>query len=123
MSNVTRILAQMESGDPLAAEELLPLVYQELRKLAAARLSREKPGQTLQPTVLPRRPPRRNGRGHSTALDGLEERWPEKSKLVKMRYFAGMTILEAAEAMGISHATAERYWTFARAWLHSQLKN
>jgi RNA polymerase sigma factor (sigma-70 family) len=55
------------------------------------------------------------------ALNRLEERWPEKAKLVKLRYFAGMTISEAAQAMEISHATAERHWTFARAWLHSQL--
>jgi RNA polymerase sigma factor (TIGR02999 family) len=184
MSNVTRILSQMESGDPSAAEKLLPLVYQELRKLAAARLSRERPGETLQPTVLVHeaymrlvdvaQPQHWNGRGHffaaaaeamrrilienarrkqserhgggrrrldldavnpgtqardeellalDEALARLEERWPEKATLVKLRYFAGMTIPEAAQAMGVSHATAERYWTFARAWLHAQLQN
>jgi len=182
MSDVTRILSQIESGDPAAAEKLLPLVYQELRKLAAAKLSRETPGQTLQPTVLVHEAYLRlvdvpaaqqwNGRGHffaaaaeamrrilienvrrkrserhggnrqrlsldvvnpasdtrdeellalDEALGRLEQRWPEKAKLVKLRYFAGMTIPEAARAMGISHATAERHWTFARAWLHAQL--
>ena len=53
----------------------------------------------------------------------LEELWPEKAKLVKLRYFAGLTILEASEALGVSHATAERHWTFARAWLYSQLRD
>jgi DNA-directed RNA polymerase specialized sigma24 family protein len=56
------------------------------------------------------------------ALTRLEEQWPEKAKLVKLRYFAGLTIPEASGAMGVSTATAERYWRFARAWLHSQLK-
>jgi len=176
MSEVTRILSQIESGDPTAAEQLLPLVYQELRKLASAKLAKENPGQTLQPTVLVHEAyvrlvdvdesQRWNGRGHffaaaaeamrrilienarrkqserhgggrrrldlealkpgtevrdeellalDEALSRLDERWPEKAKLVELRYFAGMTIPEAALAMGISHATAERYWTFARA--------
>jgi RNA polymerase sigma factor (TIGR02999 family) len=184
MNDVTRILTAIERGDRAAADELLPLVYQELRKLAAAKLSNEKPGQTLQPTVLVHEaylrlvdvdePQEWNGRGHffaaaaeamrrilvenarrkqsqrhgggrrrleldavspateardeellalDEALGKLDERWPEKAKLVKLRYFAGMTIPEAAKAMGISHATAERHWTFARAWLHSQLKS
>ncbi len=57
------------------------------------------------------------------ALSRLEDRWPDKAKLVKLRYFAGMTIPEAAAALGISHATAERHWTFAKAWLHAQLAN
>ncbi len=184
MSDVTRILTAIENGDPAAADELLPLVYIELRKLAAAKLSHEKPGQTLQPTVLVHEAFVRlvegehsaqwNGRGHFfsaaaeamrrilvenarrkqslkrggglrrvdldsahamtesrqeelIALDEvltlLEERWPDKAKLVKLRYFAGLTIPEVAEAMKISVATAERHWTFARAWLHSQLQN
>jgi len=182
MSDVTRILLQIESGDPATAEQLLPLVYQELRKLAAAKLSKETPGQTLQPTVLVHEAYLRlvdvdesrgwNGRGHffaaaaeamrriliesarrkqserhgggrrrldldalnpggevrdeellalDEALSRLHERWPEKAELVKLRYFAGMTIPEAAQLLGISHATAERHWTFARAWLHAQL--
>jgi len=183
MTDVTRILSQIESGDPAAASQLLPLVYQELRKLAAAKLSKETPGQTLQPTVLVheaylrlvdvdesqhwhgrghffaaaaeamrrilienarRKQSKRNGGGRrrldldalnpgsldrdeellalDEALTRLDERWPEKAKLVELRYFAGMTIPEAALAMGISHATAERYWTFARAWLYAQLQ-
>jgi RNA polymerase sigma factor (TIGR02999 family) len=182
MNDVTQILSAMERGDPAASEQLLPLVYQELRKLAAAKLSNEKPGQTIQPTVLVHEAYVRlvdgdasrqwNGRGHffaaaaeamrrilienarrkqserkgggrkrldldavnptsevrdeellalDEALSRLEDRWPEKAKLVKLRYFAGMTIPEAAQALGVSHATAERHWTFARAWLHSQL--
>jgi RNA polymerase sigma factor (TIGR02999 family) len=184
MNDVTRILSQIESGDPLAAEKLLPLVYDELRKLAAAKLAREKPGQTLQPTVLVHEAYVRlidtdqtqewNGRGHffaaaaeamrrilienvrrknsrkragvfervdldlipdtatsghsdllalDEALTDFEQKWPGQSKLVKLRYFAGLTIPEAAQAIGISTATAERHWRFARAWLHSRLKS
>ncbi len=183
MNDVTRILSGIEQGDPTAADKLLPLVYDELRRLAAAKMAREKPGQTLQPTVLVHEAYLRlvdvdktqkwNGRGHffgaaaeamrrilvenarrkqsakhggggrrisldeanpaestrddllavDEALSRLEELWPEKAKLVKLRYFAGLTILEASEALGVSHATAERHWTFARAWLYSQLRN
>jgi RNA polymerase sigma factor (TIGR02999 family) len=184
MSDVTRILSSIEHGDPHAAEALLPLVYDELRRLAAAKLAHEPPGQTVQPTVLVHEAylrlvdvdatPQWNGRGHffaaaaeamrrilienarrkrtlrhggdrlrvdldtvqphtrdrddellavDEALRRLEQRWPDKAQLVKLRYFAGMTIPEAAEALGISHATAERHWTFARAWLHAQLQN
>ncbi len=182
MSDVTRILREMEHGDSAAAEALLPLVYQELRKLAAAKLSQEQAGQTLQPTALVHEayvrlvdggaPPEWNGRGHffaaaaeamrrilvdkarrkqsqkhgggwkredldaakvvsedrseallelDEALTELHDRWPEKDKLVKLRYFAGLTIPEAAQALKVSVATAERHWTFARAWLHSRL--
>lgn len=184
MSDVTRILSAIESGDEQASDKLLPLVYQELRKLAAAKLSNEKPGQTLQPTMLVHeayvrlvdveQPQQWNGRGHffgaaaeamrrilvekarrkesqkhggqmqrveldvaaaaienpvddllalDEALTRFEQQWPEKAKLVKMKYFAGLTIPEASEAMSISTATAERHWKFARAWLHSQLKS
>ena len=182
MSDVTRMLLAIEQGDQQASADLLPLVYQELRKLAADKLSREKPGQTIQPTVLVHEaylrlvdtdePQQWNGRGHffgaaaeamrrilvenarrkqaqkhggrmqrvpfehtvaefeaggidllalDEALTRLEEQWPEKAKLVKLKYFAGLTIPEASEAMGVSTATAERYWKFARAWLFSQL--
>jgi RNA polymerase sigma factor (TIGR02999 family) len=182
MSDVTRILTAMEHGDSAAAEALLPLVYQELRKLAAAKLSHEPAGQTLQPTALVHEafvrlvdvevPQGWNGRGHffaaaaeamrrilvekarrkqsqkhgggwkredldathllsedrseallalDEALNQLEVHWPEKAQLVKLRYFAGLTIPEAAQALKVSVATAERYWTFARAWLHAQL--
>jgi RNA polymerase sigma factor (TIGR02999 family) len=184
MSDVTHLIEQIESGDPNAAEHLLPLVYEELRKLASKKLSKEKPGQTLQTTVLVHeaylrlvdtdQPQQWNGRSHffgaaaeamrrilvenarrkqaqkhggqmqrleldvatavaeelsddllavDEALTRLEEQWPEKAKLVKLRYFAGLTIPEASQAMKISTATAERHWRFARAWLHSQLKS
>jgi RNA polymerase sigma factor (TIGR02999 family) len=182
-SDVTRILTAIEQGDSAAADQLLPLVYQELRKLAAAKLSKERPGQTIQPTVLvheaylrlvdQEQGQRWNSRGHffaaaaeamrrilverarrklslkhggafhqlsgdvpdtgiespiedllalDEALIRLEAEWPDKAKLVKLRYFAGLTIPETAEALEISTATAERHWRFARAWLHSQLR-
>lgn len=182
MSDVTRILTAMENGDSAAAESLLPLVYQELRKLAAAKLSHQQAGQTLQPTALVHEayvrmvgsgaPHGWNGRGHffaaaaeamrrilvekarrkhsqkfgggwkrqefdaasivsedrseallalDEALTKLQDRWPEKAQLVKLRYFAGLTVQEAAQALKVSVATAERYWTFARAWLQAQL--
>lgn len=184
MSDVTRILTAIEHGDPSAADALLPLVYEELRKLAAAKLSKEKPGQTLQPTMLVHeayvrlvdvdQPQQWNGRGHffgaaaeamrrilvekarrkrsqkhggdlrrvelddaaaaienpvedllalDEALTRFEQQWPDKARLVKLKYFTGLTIPEASQAMGISTATAERYWKFARAWLHSELKS
>lgn len=185
MNDVTQILSAIERGDPISATELLPLVYDELRKLAAAKLAMEPSGLTIQATVLVHEAYIRlvdqtglgqrnwNGRGHffaaaaeamrrilienarqkqsqkrgggrqrldmdtldpgtdgrdeellalDEALGNLELRWPEKAKLVKLRYFAGMTIPEAAESIGISRATAERYWVFARAWLYSRLK-
>ena len=184
MNDVTRILSAIEQGDSNAAEKLLPLVYQELRKLAAAKLSKEKTGHSLQPTVLVHeaylrlvdvdQPQQWSGRGHyfaaaaeamrrilvdiarrkksekhggqlrrvdldddlaatrdravdllalDEALVALEQRWPDKAKLVKLRYFAGLTIPEASRAIGVSRATGERYWTFAKAWLHLQLSN
>lgn len=184
MSNdVTRILTAIEQGDRQAADQLLPLVYQELRKLAAQKLSRDKAGQSIQPTMLVHdayvrlvdveEPQEWNSRGHffgaaaesmrrilveharqkktqkrqvtylpvdpnqiadpqqsqqldlialDEALTKLAERWPEKCKLVELRYFAGLTVAEAAEILGISIATAERNWRFARTWLHSRLK-
>ena len=183
MSDVTEILSQIEQGDPSAAEQLLPLVYEELRKLATAKLAGEKPGQTLQPTALVHdayirlvdveKAQHWNSRGHffaavaeamrrilvenarrkasqklggnlqkvnldsadipidgsnidvlalDEALSRFESQWPDKANLVKLRYFAGLTISEASQAMGISHATAERYWKFARTWLYAQLR-
>lgn len=183
MNDVTRILSAIEHGDAAAADQLLPLVYQELRRLAAARLAGEKPGETLQPTMLVHeayvrlvdveQPQKWNGRGHffaaaaeamrrilverarrkqslkrgggwqrvdldvtlveaegrddellalDEALTRLEQRWPDKALVVKLRYFAGFTLTEAAQSMKVSVATAERHWTFARAWLFSQLK-
>jgi RNA polymerase sigma factor (TIGR02999 family) len=182
MSDVTRILSAIEQGDPHAAEQLLPLVYDELRKLAAARLAQEKPGQTLQATALVHEAYLRlvggdqahqfNSRGHffgacaeamrrilvdaarakkaekrgggqrrvelqpeelaareqddkllamHEALDLLEQQDAQKAQLVKLRYFAGLSIRQAAEALGISTATADRYWAFARAWLQREM--
>jgi len=203
MSDVTRILSKIELGDPAAAEQLLPLVYEELRKLAAAKLIQERPGQTLQATALVHEaylrlvgrsvvgqpedagtdPPndrptdlpapafdsrghffaaaaeamrrilieqarrrgslRRGGGQQRVALEQVEIAEPEpslgiialdealckfaavdpqKAQLVKLRYFAGLTIPQVAEAMGISSTTADRYWAYARAWLHAELK-
>jgi RNA polymerase sigma factor (TIGR02999 family) len=179
MTDVTRILSAIEQGDPHAAEQLLPLVYDELRKLAAAKLAQEKPGQTLQPTALVHEAYVRlvgdqhfDNRGHFFAaaaeamrrivvetarrkkrakhgggrervevelddlptrlppedllaldevLERLEHLDPVKARLVNLRYFAGMTIEQAAAALNISRVTAHRYWTFARAWLHQQM--
>ena len=182
MSNVTRILSQLEQGDPTAAEQLLPLVYDELRKLAAARLAYEKPGQTLQATALvhdayirlvdQQRPQSWDSRGHffaaaaeamrrilvdaarskaslkrggllerielseiadekanqpvdllalDEALTQLEREHAEKAQIIKLRFFAGLSLDEAAQAAGISRATAERRWAYARAWLFGRL--
>lgn len=182
MSDVTQILSQIESGDPSAAEQLLPLVYEELRTLAAAKLAQEKPGQTLQATSLVHEAYIRlvgvekaqhwNSRGHffaaaaeamrrilimnarrrcaekrgggrgkieldpsllpdaerderlvalDEALTQLEQQHPEKARLVKLRFFAGLTISDAAAAMGISDTTADRYWAYARAWIQREV--
>jgi RNA polymerase sigma factor (TIGR02999 family) len=182
MSDATRILSQIEAGDPHAASKLLPLVYDELRKLAAARLVHEPTGQTLQGTALVHEAYLRlvgsqdqqqwNSRGHffaaaaeamrrilvegarkkralarggdrgrvdldlvepaapklsddvlalHDALDKLEQKDRQKADLVKLRYFAGLTMEEAATALGISLATAHRYWNYARAWLHQEI--
>jgi RNA polymerase sigma factor (TIGR02999 family) len=179
MTDVTRILSAIEQGDPHAAEQLLPLVYDELRQLAAAKLAQEKPGQTLEPTALVHEAYLRlvgdqhfDNRGHffaaaaeamrrivvetarrkkrakhgggrecvevelddlptrlppqdllalDEALDRLEQLDPVKARLVNLRYFAGLTIEQAASALNISRVTAHRYWTFARAWLHQQM--
>jgi RNA polymerase sigma factor (TIGR02999 family) len=183
MSVVTRILSQIDSGDPAAAEQLLPLVYDELRKLAAAKLAQEQPDQTLQATALVHEAYLRlvgqegqqsswDNRGHffaaaaeamrrilvetarrkrsskhggdlarhdvadvlvaapeigedllalDDALDRLAEKDPLKADLVKLRHFAGLTIDEAAHALGISTTTANRYWANARAWLHQEI--
>jgi RNA polymerase sigma factor (sigma-70 family) len=196
MSEVTRILSALEQGEPHAAEQLLPLVYEELRRLAAERMAQEKPGQTLEATALvheaylrlvgsgeasaPRasgeasapREQHWNNRGHffaaaaeamrrilveqarrkrrlkrgggrkrvdlddvdisvngpaddiealDEALGKLAEKHPDKAEVVKLRYFAGLTIREAAEVLGISTSTADRYWTYARAWLYREI--
>jgi len=182
MNEVTRILSAIEQGDPRAAEQLLPLVYNELRQLAAQKLAQEKPGQTLQATALVHEAYLRladvekvqhwNSRGHFFAAAaeamrrilieqarrkqrpkhgggrrrvGLEEALsiaeapsedlvaldealnrfqaidPVAAQLVKLRYFAGLTMPEAAEALGLSLRTAERNWTYAKTWLHREL--
>jgi RNA polymerase sigma factor (TIGR02999 family) len=179
MSEVTRILSAIEQGDPNAAGQLLPLVYDELRRLAAERLAHEKPGQTLQATALVHeaylrlvdveQAQRWNSRGHffaaaaeamrrilvesarrkrgvkhggglqrvnldeavscgpepaddllslNEALDRLACEDPTKAELVKLRYFAGLSVQEAADALGISRATADRYWAYAKVWLY-----
>jgi len=183
MNEVTQILFAIEHGDPAAAEQLLPLVYDELRKLAAQRLVQEKPGQTLQATGLVHDAYLRlvdvaqaqqwNSRGHffaaaaeamrrilvekarrkqsrkrggglvqqdadpddfpvatprdplevlavHEALDRLAQKSPRKAELVKLRFFLGCTIAEAAQVLGIAPATAEEDWTYAKAWLRRQ---
>ena len=182
MSDVTRLLTAIDEGNEKAADRLLPLVYQELRNLAATKLSKEKPGHSLQPTMLVHEaylrlvdvenPQQWNGRGHffgaaaeamrrilverarrkrsqkhggviehaavdelagvshetldlialDEALTDFEHQWPEKAKLVKLRYFAGFTTAEAAETLGISVRTAERTWTYAKTWLLQALE-
>jgi RNA polymerase sigma factor (TIGR02999 family) len=178
MNDVTRILEAIEQGDPQAAGELLPLVYQELRQLASQRLAQEKPGQTLQATALVHEAyirlvgeqdtRRCDGRGHffaaaaeamrrilvenarrkagpkaggdrlrvdfaaiepaigdprvdmialDEALTALEARDRRKADLVRLRFFAGLSIEQAAEALGVSVATANNDWSYAKSWL------
>jgi RNA polymerase sigma factor (TIGR02999 family) len=183
MSDVTQILSQIQSGDPTAPEQLLPLVYNELRKLAAAKLANEKPGQTLQATALVHEAYLRlvdveqaqhwNNRGHffvaaaeamqrilienarrkrrqkrggalgrvaldaaalsdrtpaedlldlNEALDCLAVQDPQTAQFVKLRYFAGLSVEEAAEVVGLSRSTAGEHWAYARAWLRRRLR-
>lgn len=182
VSDVTRLLNAVEQGDPGAAEELLPLVYEELRKLAAIRMAHEPAGQTLQATALVHEAWLRlagpeaqvwNSRYHffaaaaeamrrilidnarrkqrpkhgwgwqrvdldrvnvaiqtdddtlllvDEALTRLEQEDPQQAELVKLRYFAGMTIPEAGKALGLSESTAKRLWTYARAFLLREIK-
>jgi RNA polymerase sigma factor (TIGR02999 family) len=183
MADVTHILSQIESGDPSAAEQLLPLVYDELCKLAAAKLAQERPGQTLQATALVHEAYLRlvdvdqaqhwNSRGHffgaaaeamrrilveharrkkrqrhggehervpidaadvampeprhdvlalDEALDQLAEHDPAAAQVVKLRYFAGLTIEQTAEALDISVRTANRHFAFAKAWLYNEMR-
>ena len=182
VSDVTQVLQAIEKGDAQAAGELLPLVYQELRRLAAHKMANESPGQTLQPTALVheawlrlvrsdqqswqnrahffgaaaeamrrilienarRKRAMRRGGGQQRldiqeleiaastkedellAVDEALERFAaldqQKAELVKLRYFAGMTIEEAAQVLGISAPTAKRWWVYARAWLYHQTR-
>jgi RNA polymerase sigma factor (TIGR02999 family) len=181
MSDVTRILNAIERGDAKATDELLPLVYEELRLLAAQKLSHESPGQTLQATALVheaylrlvgsepqdwksrghffaaaaeamrrilverarhRRSEKCGGLRHKVGLDHLDmacvdrfedlvglnealtrlaDQDPEVAELVKLRYFAGLTMEQAAEILGISRRTAGRYWNYARLWLYREV--
>ena len=182
MNEVTQILEAVSRGEAKAANELLSLVYEELRRLATAKMALEAPGQTLQPTALVheawlrltggdqrqwndrthffaaaaeamrrilvdnarRKRTERHGGGQqrvempeiasavmetddkvlavNEALEKFAVLDPQKTELVKLRYFVGMTIEQAAEALGISERTAKRYWAFARAWLHEEIK-
>jgi RNA polymerase sigma factor (TIGR02999 family) len=178
VGDTTQILNAIEQGDPKAAEQLLPLVYDELRRLARQRLAHEKPGQTLQATALiheaylrlvgGEQPRDWNGRGHffaaaaeamrrilvdqarrkrsqkrggdrgrldldqlaaatsdrlddvldiDAALAGLADADPQAAELVKLRYFAGLSIPQAAAALGVSPRSADSLWAYARAWL------
>lgn len=187
LKDLTSLLSAIEQGDPTAAEHLLPLVYDELRRLAAQRLAQERPGQTLQATALVHEayvrlvgstptPSGWSGRNHflaaaaeamrrilienarrkkagkhggahrrvefdgidlpadpdcapaddvlalDEALTRLAREDPGKAELVKLRYFAGLSVEEAAEALGISRATAARHWDYARSWLYCELQ-
>jgi RNA polymerase sigma factor (TIGR02999 family) len=180
MSEVTRILSAIDAGDRHAAEQLLPLVYDELRHLAAQKLAQEKPGQTLQATALvheaylrlvgdqqfynrghffaaaaeamrrillnrarDKKRLKRGGERHRVdldhieiALDTREEELmaldealtqlafedPDAARLVNLRFFAGLTLKDAAAALGLAQRTAERQWTYARAWLYARLR-
>jgi RNA polymerase sigma factor (TIGR02999 family) len=182
MSDVTQILSRIESGDPTAAEQLLPLVYDELRKLAARKLAHEKPGQTLQATALVHEAYLRlvgaqhvqswNSRGHffgaaaeamrrilvdsarrkasakgggglervelneaemaelgrgidlvslDEALNKLASLDPRKAELVKLRFFTGLSIRQAADTLAISESTAGADWAFAKSWLRVEM--
>jgi RNA polymerase sigma factor (TIGR02999 family) len=182
MSDATQLLDAASRGDPQAATDLLPLVYEELRRLAVAKMAQEHPGQTLQPTALVHEAWLRlagsgkehwNGRGHffgaaaeamrrilierarkrhrhrhgqgwirldineldvaaatddevllrlNEALEKLENEAPDKARLVKLRFFTGLSVVEAAELLGIAPITAKRHWAFARAWLLAELQ-
>jgi RNA polymerase sigma factor (TIGR02999 family) len=185
MADISQLLEASERGDPLAAEALLPVVYDELRKLAAVRLGQERPGQTLYATDLvheaylrlvgaPQEGPAVawQGRGHffaaageamrrilvenarrrksakrggglarcdldessvanpedsdlvlavNDALDGLAAVDPQAADLVKLRYYAGLTVAEAAVALGVSPRTADRVWAYAKSWIHAAI--
>jgi RNA polymerase sigma factor (TIGR02999 family) len=182
MSDVTRILSAIDQGDPKAAEQLLPLVYDELRRLASSKMARETPGQTLQATALVHEAYLRlldgspdqpwNSRGHffaaaaeamrrilverfrhkrslkaggdrrrqelpdielavagprldllalNEALTKLEQQDKRRAELVKLRFFTGLSIAEAAQALGVSESTADNDWAYARSWLRLEL--
>ena len=140
MTQASPLLSAIELGDPRAAERLLPLVYDELRRLAAQKLAQEKPGQTLQETALVHEAYMRllgtkdpaavadDGReadllALDDALTELERHDPQAARLVKLRYFAGLTADQAAAALGISPTTGDRHWAYARAWLRRAMSS
>ena len=183
VSDVTRILEAVQNGDPMAAEQLLPLVYDELRRLAAHKMANEAPGHTLQPTALVheawlrltagessrwehrghffaagaeamrrilidrarRRKAAKNGGGWERieldqidipdraseetlllvdeSLEALSREDARAVELVKLRFFGGFSVEEAATALGVTDRTARRYWRFARAWLYDHFRN
>jgi RNA polymerase sigma factor (TIGR02999 family) len=181
MSNVTNLLGSIRDDDSKAADQLLPIVYAELRQLAHSKMAREQPGQTLQPTALVheawlrlgedarfenrshffgaaaeamrrilidrarQKLAARHGGGQDRvdvdqieiaasaenedellavheALDQLANEDPEKAELVKLRFFAGLTLQEAGAVMGISERTAKRHWAYAKAWLYDSIR-
>jgi RNA polymerase sigma factor (TIGR02999 family) len=182
MTDITHVLEAARRGDPRAATQLLPLVYGELRKLAAAKMAREAPGQTLQPTALVheawlrvsgpghtnyqnrahffgaaaeamrrilidnagRKQAQRHGGGQARvdldeaeiaapatddellavheALNKLAAEDPQKAELVKLRFFAGLSVEEAAGVLGVSEPTVKRHWAYAKAWLYQEIK-
>jgi len=117
MNEVTRILSAIEQGDPSAGAQLLPLVYDELRKLAAQKLAQEKPGRRC------RRPPwfTKDMLALDDALTKLANTDRQAAELVKLRYFVGFTVPEAAAALGISPRSADFLWAYARTWLQKEL--
>ena len=183
MADVTQILSKIQAGDQLASRELLPLVYDELRKLAAARMAQEAPGQTLQATALVHEaylrlvdngsPSSWDSRGHffaaaaeamrrilidnarrkatpkyggdreritlsdaqpeleegqefdllalDEAIEKLQARDPQKAELVKLRFFAGVSTKQAAQALGIAESTARKHWEYAKTWLRVEM--
>ena len=145
MTEVTRILDQIQEGDPRAAEQLLPLVYDELRKLAAQRLAQEKPGQTLDATALVHeaylrlvdvdRAQQWNSRGHffAAAAQAMRRILVDQARHKRSRKAGGdlarqdldvleIALPEAAHLLGISPRTADRLWAYARAWLHQEIQ-
>jgi len=181
MSEVTQLLEAIGAGDPRASDQLLPLVYEELRRLAAAKMAQEKPGQTLQPTALVHEAwLRLAGENHSWAnrrqffsaaaeamrrilierarqrgrirhggglqrapieeldlavtasddvlllvsesLDRLAQHDATGAELIRLRFFVGLSNVEAAEVLGLSERTAKRTWAYARAWLHEEIQ-
>ena len=123
MSDITRILNCIERGDVKTSEELLPAVYNELRRLATHKMASEPVGHTLQPTALEIASPAPDDQllALNDALDRFAALEPQQAELVKLRYFVGLKIEEAADVLGISEATAKRWWTYARAWLFNEI--